>query len=118
MFRDADDELKRLEEELLAQVEEEFPEELYPEDELYPDLEVEEIQPYITSIRNTPSMTQTRPYRFVNSDHVDCDLEEFSQSVESPKKDGVLAFLIILAILLTVGIVGIVLYWVMHIMGR
>ena len=117
MFRDTGDELKRLEEELLAEEEiQETEEELFPEDALYPDLYEEETQPraYITE---QASMHATRKYRLVNTDRVDCDLETFSQAVEKPKKDKLLTFLTVLAILLTVGIVCVVLYWVYCIWG-
>lgn len=93
MFRDASEELKRLEAELLA----EEPEELPPQEPEEPDpWQYEDTRPRNTSgayqnysndygkkLRNYAS-----GYRAYNSDDTDEDLEEYSEAVRKPKRSG------------------------------
>ena len=95
MFRDAQEELKRLEEELLE--EEEGGEE---------ELDAFEV----------PCTDQTLIYDagcVYNTDDTDEDLEEFSEEVLTPKKDSIRG-LVIVALLLTIAILGLLTWWVLE----
>ena len=92
MFKDTEQELKRLEEELLAETQK-IPTDT---DELLRQLH-EELDP-------TP---------VANTDRLDSDLDTFSQQVESPKKEN-LTGLVVAALLLTAGIFGLLAWWLLR----
>ena len=100
MFRDREQELKRLEEELLEE------EQNIPEDtdelleQLYEDL----------ADAPTPSDSQ-----FYNGDRVDLDPEDLSDQLEQPKEK--LTGLVITALLLTAGILAILSWWAVRLLG-
>jgi len=124
MFRDASEELARLEAELLA---EEMPEEP-AEEELLPEEEEEDILPlyedtrpaqgrvvyqnysnhYGADLRNYAS-----GYRAYNSDISDEDLDSYAEEVRQGRKSGSNTGLLIATSLLTLGIVGVLLYWLL-----
>ena len=91
MFRDAKEELQRLEQELLETQEQ-------------PDEEPEE--DYV----NYP--VDCRVY---NTDRTDVDLEEFSQRVREPEKS--LTGWIVLAFALMTGIICVLGYWILRYLG-
>ena len=94
MFKDTEKELKRLEEELLAETQK-IPTDT---DELLRQLH-EELDPVPVT----------------NSDAVDTDVEEFGEQVEAPTREN-LTGLAIAAILLTGGILALLAWWVLRIM--
>lgn len=124
MFKDAQRELRRLEAELLAQEEEEFcdeedweEEEDYDED-LLPEETLDEL------LDDTPAIGSPGRYRnhangygragsvpVYNSDRLDRDPDDIAQEVlNRPKGRGVTA-LAVLAVLLSLGILAVVLWW-------
>ena len=82
MFRDREEELQRLEEELLAAEEEpeEYEEELDEE-------EYEEYEEAEDEVVSAP----VRGYKVYNSDRCDVNLEQFSKDVERGRRGGCLA---------------------------
>lgn len=95
MFKDTEKELKRLEEELLAETQK-IPNDT---DELLRQLH-EELDPAPVT----------------NSDHVDTDVEEFGEQVIAPTKEK-LTGLVVAALLLTAGILALVAWWVVRLLG-
>ena len=91
MFRDAKEELQRLEEELLEAEEQ-------PGEELEEDY-----------------VNQSADCRVYNSDRTDVDLEEFSQQVRETEKS--LTGWVVLAFVLMTGIVCVLGYWVLRYLG-
>ena len=125
MFRDKEEELQRLQEELLEQEEpEEVPEETEDTEDLLDEDVLEELlqdtraaeddgvyqnysNEYGKQLRNFAS-----GYRAYNSDKVDTDLEEFSRQVEEPKRH---TGLLVVAALLTVAVLALVGYlWLQY----
>ena len=94
MFRDREKELKRLEEELLEE-EQNIPEDT---DELLEQLHLELDED-----------------QFYNSDRVDLDPEDLSDQLEQPKEK--LTGLVITALLLTAGILAILCWWAVRLLG-
>ena len=94
MFKDTEKELKRLEEELLAETQK-IPTDT---DELLRQLH-EELDPVPVT----------------NSDAVDTDVEEFGEQVEAPTREN-LTGLAIAAILLTAGILALLAWWLIRIL--
>jgi len=97
MFKDTEKELKRLEEELLEE-EQTIPEDT---DELLEQLHQE---------------LDENDGRVYNTDRVDVDMEEFGEVVEAPVKEK-LTGLVISALLLTAGILGLLAWWLLRLMG-
>ena len=95
MFKDTEKELKRLEEELLAETQK-IPTDT---DELLAQLHAELDEVPVT-----------------NSDTTDTDIQEFSKRVEAPAKEN-LTGLVVAAVLLTAGILGLVAWWLLRLMG-
>lgn len=118
MFRDASEELKRLQAELLAEDEpEELPPEEPPEEEEFLE-EYEDTRPadgpavyqnysnnYGKDLRNYAS-----GYRAYNTDRCDEDLEEFSEEVLESNTSGGGCVLALIAIILAMGIIGVLVY--------
>lgn len=84
MFRDADEELRRLEAELLADEEPELPEELDEPEELPP------------VYQNEP-----RHYRAYNTDHADTDMDSYSDEIRQGRRPGRVLSLIAVILSLT-----------------
>lgn len=101
MFRDKDEELARLEEELLEKEEPEEEEELAPED---PD---EESEAYVNYANN---------YKAYNADKADLDLEEFSEEVYTPTPHRHMGLLTAIMLLLA-GILLVLGWWLVRYMG-
>ena len=104
MFRDAKEELQRLEQELLEVEAQETEEQQEPEWEEEPS--EEEGESYVNFPENI---------RAYNTDHTDVDLEEFSRQVREPEKP--IAGWVVLAFLLMTGIVCVLGYWVLRYLG-
>ncbi len=116
MFKDASEELERLQAELLA---EEEPEEEYEEEETY------EEDPWLyedTAPEGDPVIYQNYSndygkelrnyasgYRAYNSDITDEDLEDYSEQVRQGRGSG--SFLGVLAILLVLALLAVLLAW-------
>ena len=128
MFRDRQEELDRLQEQLLEEEPEELEEE-YTEEEEYLDAEVDDLlaandqgenpqtynnysNDYGRQLRNYAS-----GYKAYNSDHTDEDLEEYSQQVLHPQKEKGITGLLILAMLLLLGIGGVLAWMLMRMKG-
>lgn len=95
MFKDTEKELKRLEDELLAETQR-IPTDT---DELLRQLH-EELDPAPVT----------------NSDQVDTDVEKFGQQVMAPAKEN-LTGLVVAALLLTAGILVLAAWWVVRLFG-
>ena len=98
MFQDKEEELKRLEEALLAEE------------------ETEEVQDETMVFQPMAEPAGVSPRKVYNTDVLDTDLDEFSRRVEKPRGDG-LTGLVILAIFLTAGVVCAVIWWVLRLRG-
>ena len=124
MFKDAQEELKRLEAELLAQ--EPASEEDPSIDDILNDAELNALLSDTQTISNVEGyenysnqygkapLEATRAYQIYNTDHTDTDLEEYAQTVLEPKKTQSLTGLIITAAVLSAGILGVILWWVIR----
>lgn len=89
MFRDAKEELKRLEEELLSEeLEEETGEEFDEEDEEYDEAYDGDDAPELTKQLPKPG----RDYQVYNSDKLDTDLDAFSEAVQKDRSYNRLAW--------------------------
>ncbi len=106
MYKDAKEELQRLEEALLEEelLEEVLTEENFPEDE-------EIFQEPEESLEETRRITQL-PKDFYNTDDTDVELEEYAQHVQEDTRG--LTGLTVTAILLAAGIVGILVWWALR----
>lgn len=113
MFKDRNTELRRLEEALLEEEEyaQALPAEEEPEDEdLLSDVVLDEL------LEDTAPTTTTVPYQnfsndygnAYNADRTDVDLEDYSNQLQSGKKDR--SGLVILACLLALGVLGMIIY--------
>ncbi len=98
MFQDKEEELKRLEEALLAEE------------------ETEDVQDETMVFQAVAEPAGVSPRKVYNTDVLDTDLDEFSRRVERPRGDG-LTGLVILAIFLTAGVVCAVIWWVLRLRG-
>lgn len=101
MFKDTEKELKRIEEELL-QEEQAIPTDT---DELIAQLREE--------LDGEAYIDDSQAY---NADRVDVDPEELSQALEQPQKER-LTGLVVAALLLTAGILGILAWWAVRLLG-
>ena len=114
MFKDREEELKRLEEELLEEELQEQPDE-YEEDEEY-DEEYEEEPENDADEDATRMFTPvSRTYRVKNTDRTDVDLERYSKEVEEGTQSN--RGLAILLLLLCVGVAAVLLYYVLRLRG-
>lgn len=98
MFQDKEEELKRLEEALLAEE------------------ETEDVQDETMVFQAVAEPAGVSPRKVYNTDVLDTDLDEFSRRVERPRGDG-LTGLVILAIFLTAGVVCAVIWWILRLRG-
>ena len=119
MARDTDEELRRLEQALLdeehdeqddatdTQDNEELPEILPEEDPYIPNAGVYQnySNDYGKKLRNYAT-----GYRAYNSDKTDADLEEFSEEVLESNTSGGGCVLALIAIILAIGIIGVLVY--------
>ena len=131
MFRDAQEELKRLERELLAEEEEEqTPEEEEEEltqDELDQILELLEEEPETAmdmpedydAVRNYNGQVRNfaNNYTAYNADRTDTELESYSREVREESGDRSLAGLSALAMALMAGILGVLVWWLVRYQG-
>jgi len=110
MFRDASEELARLEAELLAaeEADEDIEEEYYDSDQ---DDEAEEAYEeedgYAAYDEDDPAIYAGKFVAY-NTDQTDEDLESYAEAVRTPKRSGCMPFLIVLLCLLTVSVVALV----------
>jgi len=126
MFRDASEELQRLQAELLAEEEpaEQPPEEPPEEDEFFE--EYEDTRPagdpavyqnysndYGKNLRNYAS-----GYRAYNSDTTDEDLDEYSETVREGNTSRGGCLLALIAIILALAIIGVVAYGFLYTRGH
>ena len=131
MFQDAKEELKRLEQQLLAEedepVQEESAEDISSEEleELKQLLESDSEKPMITEdddfdiVRNFDGQVRNfaNNYKAYNSDKTDTDLESYSEEVRYPSQDRSESFLTVLALVLLAGILGILVWWLVRFKG-
>ena len=131
MFQDAKEELKRLEQQLLAEedepVQEESTEDISSEEleELKQLLESDSEKPMITEdddfdiVRNFDGQVRNfaNNYKAYNSDKTDTDLERYSEEVRYPSQDRSESFLTVLAVVLLAGILGILVWWLVRFKG-
>lgn len=131
MFQDAKEELKRLEQQLLAEedepVQEESTEDISSEEleELKQLLESDSEKPMITEdddfdiVRNFDGQVRNfaNNYKAYNSDKTDTDLERYSEEIRYPSQDRSESFLTVLALVLLAGILGILVWWLIRFKG-
>ncbi len=131
MFRDTKEELKRLEQQLLAeedeQIQEESAEDISSEEleELKQLLESNSEEPMITEdddfdiVRNFDGQVRNyaNNYKAYNSDKSDTDLESYSEEVRNPSQDRSESFLTVLALVLLAGILGVLAWWLVRFKG-
>ena len=131
MFQDAKEELKRLEQQLLAEedepVQEESAEDISSEEleELKQLLESDSEKPMITEdddfdiVRNFDGQVRNfaNNYKAYNSDKTDTDLESYSEEIRYPSQDRSESFLTVLALVLLAGILGILVWWLIRFKG-
>lgn len=111
MFKDRNEELRRLEEALLEEEELQLPVEETPQDEeLLTDEILDELLEDPAPVPgNVPYQNFSNDYgQAYNADSVDVDLEEFSEQVRQPKKDH--SGLVILVCLLALGVLGVLIF--------
>lgn len=131
MFKDAKEELKRLEAELLAEdpiPEDTLPEET-PEEDILDDTVLEALLEETQKIGNageyqnysndygTEVDDRTRVFRVYNTDKSDEDLDNYAQAVQEEPQKNSLTGLIITACLLTAGILGMLVWWLLRYWG-
>lgn len=134
MFKDTQQELQRLEEELLAEEEEEL-EEAAAEEEYEDFLDFSEFdQDMMDRTASTlvfrsgaekfrqqlnDQQHKSAPVHAYNSDETDEDLDDYSEEVWEPngRKDGSLVGLTVLAVVLTLCIVTVLAWWMMYFVG-
>ena len=109
MYKDAREELKRLEEALL---EEEVPQAEEDED-VDVDEDVDALLAKAEEILGTEDTQVVMIPRVYNTDHVDTDLDRYSEEVHSGKQKRITGF-VILAIALALGIAAVVIYWIVR----
>ena len=134
MFRDAQEELKRLERELLAEEEEaQTPEEEGEEEE---ELTQEELEQILELLDEKPESAMDMPedydavrnydgqvrnfannYTAYNADRTDTELESYSREVREGSEDRSLAGLSALALALMAGILGVLVWWLVRYQG-
>ena len=111
MFRDASEELARLEAELLAaeEADEDTEEEYYDSDQDYEAEEAyeEEDDEYEAYDEDDPAIYAGKFVAY-NTDQTDEDLESYAEAVRTPRRSGCMPFLIVLLCLLTVSVVALV----------
>ena len=126
MFRDTKEELKRLEEQLLA--EEELPQKPQSEEENGEDPLAALMGGDTVVIRqeDLEKAAKTQParrgryvgkYEAYNTDKADADLKEYSEEVRAPKKDRSILALSILALVLLAAIFGVLIWWLVRFRG-
>ena len=128
MFRDTQEELKRLEEQLLAEeppkqepaLDQEtrvirIPEEqelLLPEEAAEEEPEPDDYQP-----RRKKKGRYIGRYEAYNSDRTDTELPKYSEEVRQPKGDPVVFGLSVLALILMAAILGVLIWWFVRFRG-
>lgn len=126
MFRDAQEELKRLERELLAEEEEEqtTEEEELAQDALEEILEEEpesamDIPEDYDAVRNYNGQIRNfaNNYTAYNADRTDTELESYSREVREGSENRGLAGLSALALALIAGILGVLVWWLVRYRG-
>lgn len=132
MFKDAKEELKRIESELLAEEaldQENTPQEEPADDELLDDATLnallEETQTigdaatYINYSNQyiTAQDDKTRVFQIYNTDKSDPKLDDYADAVLEEPRSGKFTGLIVTAAILSAGIVGILVWWVFHYWG-
>ena len=129
MFRDTQEELKRLEEQLLA--EEDLPKEQEPElDEATRVIPIPQAQELLSDLEESeeeetdlPQPQRKKKGRYIghfeayNSDRTDTDMKKYSEEVRQPKGDPVVLALSILALILMAAILGILIWWFIRFRG-
>ena len=134
MFKDTQQELQRLEEELLAEDEKEL-EETAQEEEYEDFVDFSEFDQDMMDLAASTlvfrsgaekfrqqlneQQRESTPVRAYNSDETDEDLDDYSEEVWEPsrKKDGSLMGLTVLAVILTLCIVAVLAWWLARFVG-
>lgn len=118
MFKDKQEELKRLEEELLQEEFLEEEEQETPEENTDTFLE----DTYFFG-KDTPENYRNYSndygnYRAYNTDTTDEDLEAYSEEVREPKRQTDIWILCAIALCLMIGIIGVLGWWAVRFLGR
>ncbi len=146
MFKDTEKELKRLEEELLAEEEEDeaaetetydeacdedWDEMLQQNEDQDEDMDMDMTRVFYggssdwqdeTRVFNVDAVQAQRQAaadtgsHIYNADNTDEDLDDYAQQVQEPKRKGV-AGLVVTAVLLTAAILGVVIWWLIRFGG-
>lgn len=126
MFRDTQEELKRLEEQLLA--EEELPQTAQEEEEISDEqlaalLGGDTVVIKEADLKKAMDAQPGGPRRYVgryeayNTDKADTDLERYSEDVRRPSGDRTVLGLSILALTLIAAILGVLVWWFVRFQG-
>ena len=107
MYKDAEEELKRLEDALLEE------EEIQPEEDM--DVLLEQLDELSdeTQVFHWQPVELKKAGRIYNTDKTDEDLEQFSEAVHSGEKKSLTGW-IITAVALAAGIVAVVIWWIVR----
>lgn len=132
MFKDAKEELKRLEAELLAeesiQEADTLPEET-PDEDILDEVALNALLQETQKIGNAGEYQnfsnhygsvlddRTRVFRVYNTDKTDPDLDSYANAVQEEPRKSSLTGLIITACLLTAGILGMLVWWLLRYWG-
>lgn len=126
MFRDTKEELKRLEEELLA--EENLPPKTQSKEEITEEtlsdlmggdtvvIRQEDLEKAMKE-KSARRGRYVGKYEAYNTDKADADLDTYREAVRSPKKDRSILFLSILALVLLAAIFGVLIWWLVRFRG-
>lgn len=129
MFRDTQEELKRLEAQLLAEEDEPVEEEAGEEEEIddiqleellksISDDEEEEVEEFFkTTVTDSGVRNYANHYRAYNTDKTDDDLDSYSEEVRNPDRNRGVLGLSIVALLLMAGILAVLVWWLVRFQG-
>lgn len=131
MFRDTQEELKRLEAQLLAEEDEPVEEETgEKEEEEIDDIQLEELLKSIsedeeeeveeffkTTVIDSSVRNYANHYKAYNTDKTDEDLDSYSEEVRNPDSNRGVLGLSIVALLLMAGILAVLVWWLVHFQG-
>ena len=109
MFKDRQEELERLEAELLQEEPQEETDDLPEEDYRFGEETPEVYRNFSNGYR------EVRAY---NTDRTDEELEHFSEEVRQPRKNTDILVLCAIALCLIAGIIGVLCWWAVRFMGR
>lgn len=107
MFRDTKEELKRLEEELLAQ----------EEQDQQPDPPAQPVYRNFSNHYGADLRNYASGYKAYNTDRTDTDPQQLSNQIRGEEEEKPLTGLVLTACALTLGILLVMLYWAVKLLG-